>query len=231
MANSQTIADLDCLTRLSANESAPAVILIHGFGADMTDLYPLADMIDPDQKWNWYFPNGALDIVIAPGFRGRAWYPIDMARFETALRSGEVHQITKNRSQGMDQASVLLKAFVQELQNKHKRLILGGFSQGAIMSVEVSCLLEKSPDAVVLMSASLVDEENWKRLIPQRKGLAYIQSHGTNDPILSFEGGKKLNSLLNTSGWRGDFVSFTGGHEIPMSVLDRVKSFIAKQLK
>ena len=54
----------------------------------------------------------------------------------------------------------------------------------------------------------------------------FFQSHGKNDPILSYQGAKSLFELLKLCGHEGEFVSFDGAHEIPEKVLMKSKDFI-----
>jgi phospholipase/carboxylesterase len=203
----------------------------HGYGADMHDLAPLSQMMDPKGQVNWYFPNGILDVLIGPGFYGRAWFPIDLARYERAMKMGRAEDISSSRSPGMDHAIELAAEMLTELQSRHSSVIIGGFSQGAMMATELSFTLKEKPKGVVIMSGVLIDEANWRQKISLNKGMSYLQSHGKSDAILSYEGAKKLNELLNQSGWRGDFVGFSGGHEIPMEVIQRVGSFVLKKSK
>lgn len=231
MADIRDIAGIETLVRPAAKKGAGTVVFFHGFGADMNDLYPLAEMMDPQEQLNWYFPNGILDVVIAPGFRGRAWYPVNMRKLEELMRQGQTADLSEMRPDGLDNAITHAKDFMGEISKLHKNILIGGFSQGAMLCTELACKLPTAPVGVVLMSAGFIDKNLWTQILPQRTGIPYVQSHGTNDAILSFDAAKKLNALLNKSGWRGDFVSFTGGHEIPPPVLTRVSAFIQKQFR
>lgn len=231
MADVIEIAGIDTIFRRSEKKDAGTVVIFHGFGADMNDLFPLCEMMDPKSDFNWYFPNGILDVVIAPGYRGRAWYPVNMARLEEMMRTGKIADLSNTRPEGIDTAVGITKDFLAAVGGKSGKLVIGGFSQGAMLSTELSFQYKGQLKGIVLMSGGLIDEKSWTEKTKFRSGIPYIQSHGTTDPILSFESAKKLNKILNHSGWRGDFVSFTGGHEIPQQVLSRVAAFLSKQLK
>jgi phospholipase/carboxylesterase len=228
--DSERIGPLECQIYGQSQSEKPGVIFFHGYGADMSDLYPLAEVMDPEEKATWYFPNGPLSVVIGPGFYGRAWYQIDMARLGQLMRKGETADLSGQRPKGLDSALDFAMEFTTSVLKSHKKIVIGGFSQGAILSTELATRLGHELAGVVLMSGTLLDQETWKNLLSKKRGLPYIQSHGHSDAVLSLEMARKLNALLNTSGWRGDFLPFTGGHEIPTPVVQRVKSFIAKKL-
>jgi phospholipase/carboxylesterase len=65
----------------------PAVMLLHGYGASMDDLFPLFEYLAKD--WNWFFPNAPLEVPIGPMMSGRAWFPIDMEALNAAMMSGQ----------------------------------------------------------------------------------------------------------------------------------------------
>ena len=41
-------------------EAGRAIILLHGFGADCTDLASLSEAVDLDEETAWFFPNGCV---------------------------------------------------------------------------------------------------------------------------------------------------------------------------
>lgn len=224
------IGSLEALHRPAAAEDSPAVLLLHGYGADQGDLLPLADMMDPKSKFHWYFPNGLLEVIIAPGFTGRAWFQIDLAEYEAAMKEGRLRDLSKNRPEGFDNALAEVNSFFQELQDRHSKVFLGGFSQGAMLSTELAFISNPLPAGLAILSGAFLDAENWRTLSKKARGLNFIQSHGQNDALLPPKGAKDLYMQLRESGLEGQFLDFTGGHEIPMTVVEKVAQFIREQL-
>ena len=224
------LGDLEALHRPAENENSPAVLLLHGYGADQSDLAPLADMMDPDSKFHWYFPNGILEIIIAPGFTGRAWFQIDLAEFEAAMKEGRLRDLSKNRPEGFDQALASVNSFFQELQDRHGQVFLGGFSQGAMLCTELAFISDPQPAGLAILSGAFLDAQNWRSLSKKAKGLKFIQSHGENDALLPPKGAKDLYMTLREAGMDGQFLDFSGGHEIPLPIIQRVGQFIKEQL-
>jgi predicted esterase len=48
---------------------------------------------------------------------------------------------------------------------------------------------------------------------------------------LGYEYAEKLHGLLDRSGLYGEFVSFSGGHEIPPKAIDKIASYLKSCLK
>jgi len=66
----------------------------------------------------------------------------------------------------------------------------------------------------------------WEKAVTRLDGLEYFQSHGEEDPLLSYAAAEDLNKMLETAGLKGEFHGFRGGHEIPRQVLQQLGHFI-----
>lgn len=204
------------------------VVLFHGYGADMHDLFGLASAIPGSENFRWVFPNGIQQVEIGPHMYGRAWYPINMAEFEKAMREGTTRNLAKKRPAGLDKAIEAAEKFIGELNVASENLILGGFSQGAMLAVEVLARRKENVRGAIFLSGNLMDENTLKPLVANHKGQKFYQTHGTHDPILSFDGAKNLEDLLTKNEWVGHLDAFRGGHEIPLNVIQNIGHFIAR---
>jgi phospholipase/carboxylesterase len=213
------IGNLSCLVREGNNEGWN-IVLLHGFGADASDLYPLADFLDPDENWNIYFPDAPLEVPIGPHMMGRGWFPISVRDLETGV------DFTKVRPPGLDPAAEMISSLLFELNSK--KLILGGFSQGAMIATEVALHSPEDVSGLIILSGAMLDEENWTKKSPGLKTVKILQAHGQHDTVLPFVVSQRLNEMLKKGGAEIDWIPFSGGHEIPMPVLMRAKQFIAK---
>ncbi|HEY0344189.1 MAG TPA: phospholipase, partial [Solirubrobacteraceae bacterium] len=109
---------LRALERPAAGEAAGALVLLHGRGADENDLFPLLDALDPERRLHGYTPRGPL--ALPPG--GAHWYAlggIPTPPAEMFLASLDA-----------------LSEFVDGLP--YERIVIGGFSQGCVMSYALS---------------------------------------------------------------------------------------------
>jgi phospholipase/carboxylesterase len=206
--------------------SEDVIVLFHGYGADMHDLQNMASAVPGGDRFRWVFPNGIKQVELGPHFYGRAWYPIRIAEFEKAVREGR-GILERQRPPGLDEALEQTESFVQSLGIKDENLILGGFSQGAMLAVELLARGSRNVKAALLLSGNLMDAENLKKLASRHEGQRFYQSHGTHDPILPYAGALSLEKLLTECGWTGSLDSFRGGHEIPLSVIQNLGHFLS----
>lgn len=203
------------------NDPSVGVIFFHGYGANMHDLFPLWEMWHFD-KFNWYFPNGLLSLNMGY-YEGRAWFSIDMAKLEEAMRTGKPRDMRGSMPPELDSTLHSLEHLVLELSKKHKTIIIGGFSQGAMCASHLAMNPNLKIDGLVLLSGALIAEAKMPK---EAKGIQFYQSHGTKDPILTIEGAKELEEKLQSMNFQGKLVTFNGGHEIPPMVISGVKSYL-----
>lgn len=225
------IGSLDAIEIDFSGNATPvrgAVILFHGFGADNADLASLSEVVDSPDNIRWIFPNGPHTVEIGPHMTGRAWFPLKLSDLE---RQGV--DFTQMTPDGMDPAIDKALKAVEAVREKHKlqwnQIMLGGFSQGAMIALDVALKAPSSPAGVTLFSSSLVNEPRLRELAVKHKGLKFFQSHGTMDSMLPFALAERLDAVLNDSGLDGMLYSFRGGHEIPLPVLREWSSWLRQQ--
>ncbi len=219
-----SIAGLECLEVLGKDHDS-AVIMLHGYGANMHDLYPLWELWHKDGL-NWFFPNGPHSLNMG-FYEGRAWFHIDVEALERAIREGRSRDLKVSVPLNFDDTLNRLELFILEVAKTHKKIILGGFSQGAMCSSHLAMRGSLPIDGLILLSGALVAQEKCPNSMgSSRSGIPFYQSHGTKDPILSLEGARDLEDKLHSLQFKGSLHPFTGGHEIPTMVIKDVKDFL-----
>lgn len=213
--------------------TGPVVMLLHGFGAPGDDLVPLADVIDVPAGTRWLFPEAPLSLNMGFG-DSRAWWIIDFARIQDDRAAGRIRDLSVEIPQGLALARERMLAFLQELPGQlsidYKNMIIGGFSQGAMLTCDAVLHTDYPFAGLIQLSGNLLAKEVWAPLMQKRKGLSVFQSHGMQDDILPHVGAERLRDALHQSGLGVEWHSFRGGHEIPESVLRRLGPFITKAL-
>jgi phospholipase/carboxylesterase len=177
------VAPLVARWREPAGEAEGALVLLHGRGADENDLFPLLDLLDPERRLVGVTPGGPHHLP--PG--GRHWYalggiptPDPVTFHETAPR---------------------LAAFLDALPVPMDRVVLGGFSQGTVMSWAMSLGPDRErPAAVVAMSGFLPRVDRWP-LAPERlAGVPVAIAHGTLDPVIPAQFAAEAAAKLEAAG-------------------------------
>lgn len=212
------------------NPNGKWVILFHGYGADASDLAGIAGQLDmpsnSEKACNWLFPNGPLSVPIGPGFTGRAWWNIRMADLDSTLAT----DWSELRPPDMDAAVDKVFKMISSMKFEWKDVILGGFSQGAMLATEIFLRAPATPAGLICLSGTLMSRTRWSEFVVNRKNSAVLMSHGEADQILPHKGSIQLQKFFEDNGLKTQFVSFRGGHEIPMQVIQKMKSYIFERL-
>ena len=210
----------------------PVVILLHGFGAPGDDLVPLADVIDAPRGTRWLFPEAPLSLNMGFG-DSRAWWIIDFARIQADREAGRIRDLSIEIPQGLALARERMLTFLQELprqfQIDYSKTIIGGFSQGAMLTCDAVLHADYPFAGLVQLSGNLLAKKVWAPLMLKRTGLPVIQSHGMQDDILPHIGAERLRDALTQAGLGVEWHSFRGGHEIPQAVLQGLSGFVTKR--
>jgi phospholipase/carboxylesterase len=211
----------------------PLVVLLHGFGAPGDDLASLWRVLRAPAGTRFAFPEAPLSLESLGMPSGRAWWMIDMMRLQRMRTPAEIEQMMAEVPAGLPAAREKVQAMLQALRDElhPSSLVLGGFSQGAMLAVDVALRTELALAGVVVMSGALIAESEWAPLAGKRTGLPVLQSHGTHDPILPFSVGERLAGMLRDAGLALTWVPFRGEHAIPPPVVDAVGAFLEANLR
>ncbi len=203
----------------------PVVILLHGFGAPGDDLVALWRMLRVPDDVRFVFPVAPLRLDDGlPD--GRAWWMLDMDLIARGLPRN-VDAVPD----GLDAARERVLAMLDDL-DRHEglpadRVFLGGFSQGAMLACDTVLRSSRQFAGLLILSGSIIARPEWEARWPARQGLPVFQSHGTDDPLLPYDTAIQLKDSLLTHGLPVTWHDFRGGHEIPLSVLDRLGRFVS----
>lgn len=214
-----------------AEEAEKTVVLLHGYGAPGTDLVGLAAQIPAQGATRFVFPQAPQTIEGMSGpDAGRAWWHIDMMALQVARMTGQDDQLAAQVPDGLTEAREALSGAMLALEANGvspERTILGGFSQGAMLSCDWSLRSEKSLAGLVQLSGTVICESEWNSLLLKRAGLRVFQSHSPDDQVLPFRLAERLQGMMKSAGLRHEFVSFRGGHGIGPEVVHGLSAFIA----
>ena len=217
------------------------VILLHGYGTSAHNLLPLHEYIKTPfpRETSWYFPNAPLKVPLGPlpNMYGRAWFPIDIEQLVSAQTSAkntdDREKFLQNIPNGLESASqeiqLMLEAIMEEEKISEEQIIIGGFSQGAMMSTDISLRNNYNFAKLIILSGVLLAQDEWGELAKKHNSIPCFQSHGYQDPTLPFVFAEKLHTLLIEAQWPAVFCPFEGGHEIPPEIIQNLNDFMLRK--
>ena len=182
-----TESALEYRTREAEGKAAGALVLFHGRGADENDLYPLFDMLDPTRRLVGLAPRGPL--MLPPG--GAHWYAVRRVGYpdpDTFLPT-------------FARASAWLDGVLVDLDVASARVVLGGFSQGAVMAYSLAFGRGRPrPGAVVAFSGFMPTVEGFELDLAALDGFPVAIGHGTYDPVIEVDWGRAARRRLEEAG-------------------------------
>jgi phospholipase/carboxylesterase len=199
---------LHVLERPTEGEPQGSLVLLHGRGADEEDLYPLLDLLDPERKLRGLTPRGPLALPPA-GFH---WY-----------RLGGIptpDPITFWPS---------FTALAELIDGLPRPLVLGGFSQGAVMSYALGLARSqaKRPAALMPLSGFMPTVEDLVFDLTDLSGYPVAIAHGTLDPVIPVDYSRAARDALATAGADVAYHESPVGHTIDPAIFPALRGFVA----
>ena len=204
---------------------AQALVLLHGFGSAPVEWLPFTATLRPVRGRRFVFPQAPGP---GPGGIGLGWWPLDLA---SHLDATGLPDLSRVRPAGLAGASARVRTLLGEVETRltspRATTILGGFSQGGMVSAEVAFRSDTPLKALVLLSPTTVDEASWRAGMGARQGLPVFLAHGRHDTVLAFAASQRLAGLLRDAGLVVTWVPFDGGHDMPAEVVAALNIFLA----
>jgi len=191
--------------RPAEGDAVGALVLFHGRGADEHDLLPLLDALDPERRLDGFCPRGPLSLP--PG--GAHWYAVPRVGYPDPPTFAE----------GFAAAA----GFVDDVP--HENVVLGGFSQGAVMSLAVGLGEGRPrPKAIIALSGFIPEVEGWS--LGGEPWPAIAIGHGTYDEIIPVEFGHRARDRLVAAGATVLYRESPMGHAIDPGFVSDLRAFL-----
>jgi len=190
------IAMKNIIDRIEINPTTKArgtVIWLHGLGASGDDFVPVGKQLNMENlNLKFIFPHAPMQpVTINGGYVMRAWYDIIAMFFD-----GHADE------SGMQQAVAQIHQLIAEEEQKgtaSEKILLAGFSQGAVISLLAGLTYSKKLAGILALSGYLPHPEPTvaKTTLANQQTPVFL-GHGTGDTVVPcFLGEKVFNALKN----------------------------------
>ncbi len=208
--------------RKGAGQARSLVVFLHGYGADGADLLGLADVLAPHLPETAFVAPDAPERCAGGGF-GYQWFPIPWldGSSEAAAAAG--------LAAAVKDLNGFLDARLAEEGLMPDRMALVGFSQGAMMSLEVAPRRPEAVAGVVAISGRLLRPEALAAEALVKPPVLLI--HGDQDPVVPFSDMARAGDALVAAGFPtyGHVMQGTG-HGIAPDGLGVTLQFLKERL-
>lgn len=198
----------------SSSGPHPTLILLHGRGADENDLLGLTPYVDPrlfiiSVRAPFAFPYG-----------GYYWYEFLQVGTPEPRQFAESYQ----------RLTEFLADAKQHYPIDPKKIFLLGFSMGTVMSFALS-LTKTSEIAGVIAHSGYIPEGTelefkWNNL----HSVAFFVAHGTHDPIIPVQFGRRANELLSKTATDLTYKEYPIAHQISEESLADFTTWLTKRM-
>ena len=190
-----------------------AIVALHGYGSNSSNMSDLLSAINIKDV-NCYFPSGTIELY--HNNISKAWFSIP---FATYLED----EILKSRQ------SILLQ--IDQLRNNgysYKKIILLGFSQGAMMCLDIMINLPKPILGVVCLSGLNITINENTKIDNKFKTTPVYVGHGIYDDVIDLQSAKSSFQLLSRQGFKVNWKEYKLSHEVGENEIIDIKSFVKK---
>jgi phospholipase/carboxylesterase len=195
--------------RPAADVARGALVLLHGRGADEHDLFPLLDVLDPTRQLDGFCPRGPL--ALPPG--GAHWYVVPRVGYPDPTTFASSYAETAEWLDALP----------------HERIVLGGFSQGAVMAYALGLGSGRPrPAAITAFSGFIPEVDGWT-LDLERPLPPVAIGHGTFDPIISVDFGRAARDTLEQAGAAVLYQEYPLPHTLDPHFLTEVRDWLERQ--
>lgn len=158
---------------LKLDEGDRLVIMMHGWGADASDLASLAPYLAPHlNQCHFIFPDAPYPCAANPF--GREWFALDAAD----LRSARIEQ---NAIEARWIVHQMLDALISRFSCRADQIILGGFSQGGMMALGSGLSYAEQLGGLFCLSGALLGRPEAASPRPT----AIFLAHGAEDMVVA----------------------------------------------
>ncbi len=191
------------------------MVLLHGLGSNEEDLMQVGELLEER------FTVISLRAPLVSSYGGYAWFQIEWTangiRYDAAEAAAAISKVQKVLEEIQDQTGV-----------RRERFIVGGFSQGSMISLGATLAAPTVVGGLLFMSGQMVPELEAMGKPNSLVGLRALVQHGLQDEVLPASGGRETKSFLERLGATVEFHEYKMGHAISQESFTHIIGWLGK---
>lgn len=191
-------------------EARLTLLALHGRGSNPDDMLGLAPYFGESVRI--VAPAGPLSM----GSESYAWY--------------EVAERGAPRQPGFSAHLEQLDRFLHEVQRRYgtvaKRLVVIGFSQGAVMTYALARMRPQAFAGAVALSGYLPEPDGQALDWTPLSSVPVMATHGTVDPTIPVEMARQAGKILAAAGVQVTYREYPMGHHVTPESMQAVQEFL-----
>ncbi|PBK68615.1 Phospholipase/carboxylesterase [Armillaria solidipes] len=197
---------LQFLTIPAKTKHTATVVLMHGLGDSGNGMMPITQYVGSDPALShvkWILPHAPVRPVTINGGRVMpAWY--DITAFQANAAEDE-----PGMKKSIESLSELMQTEIDGGIDA-SRIVFGGFSQGASLSLFMGLTIEEKLGGIAMLSGRMLVEESLKKnLTPHATSIPIFIAHGAEDRVITLDRSQSSVAALKQLG----FTVYTGTSE------------------
>lgn len=216
------INKLECVVLEPTDSATHSVIWLHGLGADANDFIPIVNELKLPSSIRFIFPNApVMPVSINQGYPMPAWFDIYSDRI-----------INKIDTSGILNSTITIQGLMNNEVERGiaaNKIILAGFSQGALIAMTAGLNYSATIGGVIALSGYLPAD----CLTPQNdiRHTPVFLAHGTQDHVVPFTLGETSHQLLKTNGYQVDWHAYPMTHSVCAEEVMDISNWMARIVK
>ena len=196
-----------------------AIILLHGYGGDGNDISALS------LNWKRFLPN---TIFLCPnGHEKCKINPIGYQWFDLSV--DDPNYILEESLKAEEKIKLYIEEIKNEFKLNNQEICLSGFSQGCMMSINISLTSKENFNCVVGFSGKIINKENLLKRIKSKPNIFLI--HGDLDAIVPINFLLEAKDFMMRNNIKIDTKIIKNcEHHIPIEASSAALNFIKKNL-
>ena len=201
--------------RTNTADKAPALIMLHGRGADEDDLFGLSEFLD--ERLFIISVRAPYQFAYSGGF---TWFDIvDIGKPDKKMFTESFQKLTK---------------FIDDVKQGYpidpQRIFLFGFSMGAMMSFVLTLTQPDSVKGILANSGLIPEDSDLKYSWSGMKDKPVFVGHGKFDSIIPVSFAKRAKELLKNAGADLTYREYEMDHQIDEESLNDIAKWLGMHI-